>query len=81
MFNGPITHIMLKKGSVIYDNVVSAGPTQAVDVMFMAILTHRPTPLDRDLAVKEIRSANSVEAGYGNVLWALLNTREFLFIQ
>lgn len=81
MFNGPITHIMLKKGSVIYDNVVSAGPAQAVDVMFMAILTHRPTPLDRDLAVKEIRSANSVEAGYGNVLWALLNTREFLFIQ
>ena len=81
MFNGPITHIMLKKGSVIYDNVVSAGPAQAVDVMFMAILTHRPTPLDRDLAIKEIRSANSVEAGYGNVLWALLNTREFLFIQ
>lgn len=68
MFNGPITHIMLKKeDSVIYDNVVYAAPSQAVDVMFMAILTHRPTPLDRDLAVKEIRSANSVEAGYGNV--------------
>ncbi|MCU0720416.1 MAG: DUF1549 domain-containing protein [Pirellula sp.] len=81
MFNGPITHIMLKKGSVIYDNVVSAGPAQAVDVMFMAILTHRPTPLDRDVALKEIRTADSVEAGYGNVLWALLNTREFLFIQ
>ncbi len=81
MFNGPITHLLLKKGSVIYDNVVSAGPANAIDVMFVSILSHRPSSTDRELAIREIKSAERVEAGYGNVLWALLNTREFIFIQ
>jgi hypothetical protein len=81
MFNGPITHILLKKGSVIYDNVVQAGPNLAIDVMFVSILSHRPSTTDRELAVREIKSAERIEAGYGNVLWALLNTREFIFIQ
>jgi hypothetical protein len=81
MFNGPITHILLKKGSVIYDNVVQAGPNLAIDVMFVSILSHRPSSTDRELAVREIKSAERIEAGYGNVLWALLNTREFIFIQ
>jgi hypothetical protein len=81
MFNGPITHIMLKKGSVIYDNVVKAGPSNAIDVMFVSILSHRPSSTDRELAIREIRSSERAEAGYGNVLWALLNTREFIFIQ
>jgi Protein of unknown function (DUF1549)/Protein of unknown function (DUF1553) len=81
MFNGPITHIMLKKGSVIYDNVVQAGSANAIDVMFLSILSHRPSITDRELAIREVKSAERAEAGYGNVLWALLNTREFLFVQ
>jgi len=81
MFNGPITHIMLKKGSVVYDNVVKAGPQNAVDVLFISVLTRKPSSVDRDLAKDEINHNVRSEVGYGNVLWALLNTREFLFIQ
>jgi hypothetical protein len=81
IFNGPITHILLKRGSVIYDNVVEAGAQNSIDVMFMSVLCRKPNAYARDVAVKEIRTAERPEVGYGNVLWALLNTREFLFIQ
>jgi hypothetical protein len=81
MFNGPITHIMLKKGSVVYDNVVETGPKNAIDVLFISVLSRRPSSVDRELATNEVNHNKRPEVGYGNVLWALLNTREFLFIQ
>jgi hypothetical protein len=81
MFNGPITHAMLEKGSVIYDEVTSHKPKEAVDVVFLSVLSHRPSAEDRALAFREISSAENPAAGCGNVIWALLNTREFIFIQ
>ena len=81
MFNGPITHAMLEKGSVIYDEVTSHAPREAIDVVFLAVLSRRPSAEDRALAVQEIMSAEDRATGCGNVIWALLNTREFLFIQ
>jgi hypothetical protein len=81
MFNGPITHILLEPGSVIYDNVLKAGPANAIDIIFVSVLSHKPSATDRELAKKEIGSAETVGKGYGNLIWALLNTREFIFIQ
>jgi hypothetical protein len=81
MFNGPITHSMLVPGSVIHDEVMSHETKQAVDVVFLAILSHRPSAEDRKFAIQEIQSADTPQAGVGNLIWALLNTREFIFIQ
>ena len=81
MFNGPITHSMLERGSVIYDNVTAAGPQKGIDVIFLSILSHRPSSEDRQLATKEVMTAENPATGYGNVIWSLLNTREFIFIQ
>lgn len=81
MFNGPITHSMLERGSVIYDEVLAHPAQDAVDVVFMALLTRRPSAEDRALANEEIRAADTPAAGCGNLIWALLNTREFIFIQ
>ena len=81
MFNGPITHLMLLPGSVIFDEVVSHPASEAVDVVFLAVLSRRPSAEDRSIAMREIATADSPATGCGNVIWALLNTREFLFIQ
>jgi hypothetical protein len=81
MFNGPITHSMLEKGSVIYDNVVEHSPQEAIDVIFLSVLSHRPSAEDRKLAREEVMTAETPAAGFGNLIWALLNTREFIFIQ
>ena len=81
MFNGPITHSMLVPGSALHDEVMSHDSQQAVDVVFLSILSHHPSAEDRSFAIQEIRSAETPTAGVGNVVWALLNTREFIFIQ
>ncbi len=81
MFNGPITHILLEPGSVIYDNVIQVGNINGVDIVFLSILSHKPTVSDRDFAVKEVKTAETMGQGFGNLIWSLLNTREFIFIQ
>lgn len=80
MFNGEITHMMLERGSVIYDTVLRAPSAKdRVNAIFYSILTRKPRANEYSLAQREINSAGA--AGYGNVIWALINTKEFLFIQ
>lgn len=82
MFNGPITHAMLETGSVIYDNVASsANPKEAVQRIFISVLAREPSREDLVHAVREVNRDENRGIGLGNVIWALLNTREFLFIQ
>ncbi len=81
MFNGPFTHMMLEEGSVIYDSLaMSISARDALNVMFLSILNRPPTSRDRDIGLREMSRGDPV-MGYGNVVWALINTREFLFIQ
>ena len=80
MFNGEITHMMLEKGSVIYDHVLRVtSVSDRINVIFYCVLTRAPRSSEDEVARQEIRSAGA--AGYGNVIWALINTKEFLFIQ
>ena len=80
MFNGPITHMLLEQASFMYKNVAAEKSADArIDVVFQSILTRKPTTAERRTAQAEVKAHG--EAGYGNVIWALVNTREFLFIQ
>ncbi|MEL7336161.1 MAG: DUF1549 and DUF1553 domain-containing protein, partial [Planctomycetota bacterium] len=84
MFNGPITHVMLERGSYMYDTVMQSEDTDdAVERIFISVLTRRPSPNDRKNARKEFVGADrrNMGVGVGNVVWALLNTREFMFVQ
>ncbi|HLQ43673.1 MAG TPA: DUF1553 domain-containing protein, partial [Planctomycetaceae bacterium] len=80
MFNGPVTHMMLEQGSVIYNEVTAATSVESqINKIFILVLNRHPTAAERAVALKEMKAAGP--AGYGNVIWALLNTREFLFVQ
>lgn len=80
MFNGEITHMMLERGSVIYDTVMQAPRSMdKINAIFYSILARPPKRNELDVADREIKVARN--AGYGNVIWALVNTKEFLFIQ
>jgi hypothetical protein len=81
MFNGPITHAMLEEGSVIHETVMSHDPDETVDVVFLSVLSHEPAAEDRREALDELTFAADPATGCGNLIWALLNTREFIFIQ
>jgi len=80
LFNGPVTHMMLESGSVISTHLEAADSTEErIDMIFLSILGRRPTPEQKRLAFSEAHQ--SAREGYGNVVWSLLNTREFLFVQ
>ena len=79
IFNGEITHMMLERGSVIWDTVMSAPLPDRISAIFYSILTRAPRDNEKEAAYAEIKAAGN--AGYGNVIWALINTKEFLFIQ
>jgi hypothetical protein len=80
MFNGPITHMLLENKSLLYDNVTDQPSVDGrINTIFLSILSRKPTHAEKQVAEAEIREHK--EAGYGNVIWALVNTREFLFIQ
>lgn len=80
MFNGPITHMLLEPTSVMYKNVTAEKTMDGrMDAVYQSILSRKPTAAERALANSEVKTHG--DAGYGNVIWALVNTREFLFIQ
>lgn len=81
MFNGPITHVMLEAGSAIYDNVTAIDDTRKrVDAIFLSVLSRQPNPTDRRIIAAELVRTDVDGVAYGNIIWALLNTREFLFV-
>ena len=80
MFNGPITHMLLEKDSTIYNNIVKKDDIRGgVRALFLTILSRAPSQEESDVAFDEVKRNGA--AGYGNVVWSLVNTREFLFIQ
>lgn len=80
MFNGPITHMLLEPKSLMFHNVTSEKTMdERINVIFLSILGRMPDPAERKAAQAEIQAQQN--AGYGNVIWSLVNTREFLFIQ
>jgi hypothetical protein len=81
MLNGPITHAMLEQGSVIYDTVIDREGEEAIDAVFLTLLSREPSSAERSAAHDEIATADDPATGCGNLIWALLNTREFLFVQ
>ncbi|QDV64194.1 DUF1549 and DUF1553 domain-containing protein [Crateriforma conspicua] len=82
MFNGPITHVMLEAGSSIVDNVSSERTVRdRIDAVFLSVLSRRPSSIDRGVASSELkREQTRPHVAFGNIIWALLNTREFMFI-
>ena len=80
MFNGPMSHKLLEKDSTIYNNIIRKKTiNDGIRTVFLTILSRPPDAEEMALAVGEVKEDGPV--GYGNVVWSLLNTREFLFIQ
>ena len=80
MYNGPISHMFLEKNSTIYKNIAQKSTlTTGIRSVFLTVLSRDPDEEEVALAMEEIKQNGAI--GYGNVVWSLVNTREFLFIQ
>lgn len=80
LMNGWIDKVLLKKQSVLYENVMNArGNIEKINVIWLSILGRNATPSERALALNEVKDTGDL--AFYNLVWALLNSREFMFIQ
>jgi len=56
-----------------------APDAQVVEELYLAALGRKPNPQEQDEASSLIRSSKSHREGVEDLMWSLLNSREFLF--
>ena len=79
MMNGKAQEMLTNKDSLIFRNMEKVkSPPEKVEAMFLSILSRHPTLREKDIAKKQLAGG---EDGYANMIWALINTREFTFVQ
>lgn len=91
---GTIPQVMMLLNGNLTNKVMSAKTTalvrhaqdesshdQGIDLIFQSVLCRLPQPHERDYADKLVRGGQGGAADYSDLIWALLNTHEFMFIQ
>lgn len=81
MLNGPLTGAVMERGSRLSELLESQEDLDAkIDLIFLSLLARYPDDQERLTAREELAGGERQSVGAGNVVWALLNTREFLFV-
>jgi hypothetical protein len=79
MMNGKAQQMLTSPDSLIFRTMAKVkSPPEKVEALFVSVLNRRPTLAEKDIAK---RALSGGEVGYANMIWALINTREFIFIQ
>ncbi|NNE92583.1 MAG: DUF1549 domain-containing protein [Verrucomicrobiales bacterium] len=83
LLNGSLTNQIMTSKDKTLVRLAQAEDSHddGIDIVFLSILSRRPHPQDRDYAEKLVRGGQGASADYSDLIWALLNTREFMFIQ
>ncbi|MCB1061364.1 MAG: DUF1549 domain-containing protein [Verrucomicrobiae bacterium] len=80
LLNGQMVEALTNKFAVFGSRIHSAGtPEEKTKMIFQAMLTREPTPREIELVNAEI--ANHGDEAFEGIVWALLNTQQFLFVQ
>jgi len=72
---------VIDDGSAIMQAILSTDPERGTDVAFLGILGRAPEADDRRTVASLVAAAATPLEAFRDVVWALVNTREFLFIQ
>ena len=83
LLNGSLTNQVMATGnrSVVQDARSEDSHDDGIDVVYLSVLNRRPAPQERDVAEKLVRGGKGNAADYSDLIWALLNSHEFMFIQ
>ena len=80
LLNGPIVEALVNEFAVFGRRVHGAGdPEEKVRMIFQAMLTREPTDREMSLSLAEIEKYG--DKAYEGLVWALLNTQQFIFVQ
>jgi hypothetical protein len=80
LLNGPMFNQLLNRNSVFAKNLANADSRdEKLDVIFLTILSRRPTEREKKITIDVVETDGPRAAA--DVVWALLNTRQFMFVQ
>ena len=80
MMNGRAQQMMTEKDSLMFRTMEKNKTADAkMESIYLSILNRRPTMREKGVIMKDQQAHG--EKSYANVIWALINTREFTFIQ
>ncbi|MEM7144774.1 MAG: DUF1549 domain-containing protein [Verrucomicrobiota bacterium] len=80
LMNGNTLRDLMQKYSVLSRNIAkAASPGQRVEALYLSVLGRYPTEAEQGLLLEEMEWRG--EEFYGDVLFALLNSQEFMFVQ
>jgi uncharacterized protein DUF1549/uncharacterized protein DUF1553 len=82
LINGNEVNDKIAAPSGRVQQVVRSGKPdgEVIEELYLAALSRRPTKQEVDDALSLVRSSTSKAEGFEDVMWSLLNSREFLFI-
>lgn len=81
LFNGESLQAKLKSPDGIVADLAKDGRPDAevIEELFLRALARRPTSMEAAQVEKALRAAPNREEGLQDLLWALVNTKEFMF--
>ncbi len=80
LLNGQITGLLLNSQSVLMQNVERAeSPKEKIETIYLSMLNRKPYAGEMSLAMQEVEASGN--NAYRDIVWAIANTREFIFIQ
>lgn len=79
LLNGATAEMLRNANSVFGQEIEKASTAEGkINTIYMTMLTRKPTDLEMKKLLLEIESNG--EKGYDNIVWALLNTQQFIFV-
>lgn len=81
LLNGGEIQAKIASNSCVLTSLVKSGKPQneVLDALFLSAVARRPSPSEAKTLLELLKSAPKIEQGWQDVLWALLNSKEFLF--
>ena len=80
LLNGRETGLLMMPQSQLIRNIRSKNSQREhVQVIYLSILSRYPTQDEMQIALNEVQQNR--HKGYANLIWALVNSREFIFVQ
>jgi hypothetical protein len=55
------------------------SPSEAIEEIYLSTLCRWPTEKEKQTSLYYLKTAESVKEGYEDMMWAILNSREFIF--
>jgi hypothetical protein len=87
-----LAQVLLLANSDEIENKIAAGegrvarlvkdkiaPAAAIEELYLTAFSRRPTPAEAERALAHVTASDNTTRGLEDILWTILNSKEFLF--